>query len=341
MDTVTQITLGAAVGEAVFGQKVGNRAPFWGAIFGVVPDLDVLASPFVNEVQALAIHRGITHSLFFCLLAAPLFGWLLSRYYRKENTSWKGWTLLVFWVLLTHIFIDACTSYGTQVLQPFSNYSLSLNSIFIIDPFFTLPLMAGILTALFFHRNSIHRKWANRIGLILSTLYLLTGFGIKTHVNSVLEQNFENRQIHPRKYMTTPAPFSIFLWTGYAVEGDSIHAGLYSIFDDDQKISLHSLPQNKSLLDPYRGQLPVERLTWFSQGYYAVSLQRDAVLVHDLRFGRSDLWLSEKPHPYFWSYRLKFNNDSTRVTGFEQFEASLDTRGEIWSKLISRMFGEQ
>src|SRR6056297_3249810 len=179
MDTVTQITLGAAVGEAVLGKKLGNKAPLWGAIFGVVPDLDVLVNPFVSEVQALAIHRGLSHSLFFSVVAAPLFGWLLYRYYqdRNSNVSWQDWSLLVFGAIITHIFVDACTSYGTQVLQPFSNYPLSLNSIFIIDPFYTLPLMAGILTALFLKRG-VNRRWANWIGLGMSTLYLLAGFGV-------------------------------------------------------------------------------------------------------------------------------------------------------------------
>lgn len=341
MDTVTQITLGAAVGEAVLGNKIGNKAPLWGAVLGVVPDLDVLVSPFVSEVQELAIHRGITHSLFFCVLAAPFFGWLLNRYYKEEQTRWKSWSALVFWVLLTHIFIDVCTSYGTQVLQPFSNYSLSLNSIFIIDPFYTLPLMAGIVTGLFFRRNSARRVWANRIGLFASTLYLLAGFGIKAHVNSVFEQNFESEQIHPQKYMTTPAPFTIFLWTGYAVEDDSIHAGLYSVFDNDRNIQFQSLQQNKSLLGPYHDQLPVERLIWFSRGYYAASMHRNEVLVHDLRFGRSDLWLNDGSYPYVWNYRLEFNNDSTRVIGFEQFEPSFDTSGDVWDRLLDRTFGEE
>lgn len=341
MDTVTQITLGAAVGEAVLGKKIGNKAPLWGAFFGVVPDLDVFVSPFVTEVQALAIHRGITHSLFFCILAAPVFGWLLDRCRSKPNASWQDWSLLVFWVLITHIFIDVCTGYGTQVLQPFSNSSLSLNSIFIIDPFYTLPLLAGIVTALFLRRNDKARRWANYTGLAISSLYLLAGLGIKTHVNSVFEQNFKTQQIHPQKYMTTPAPFSIFLWTGYAEEGDTLHAGLYSVFDDDRRIDFHSLRQNKSLLEYYRGQLPVERLIWFSRGYYAATKDSNRVLVHDLRFGRSDLWLTDGPAPYVWNYELHFNEDSTKVTGFEQFEPSFDTRGELFGKLTGRILGKE
>lgn len=341
MDTITQITLGAAVGEAVLGKKIGNKGAVWGAAFGVLPDLDVLASPFVSEVQALAIHRGLTHSLFFCVVAAPLFGWLLYRYHQKMEAGWRDWSLLVFLALLTHIFIDCCTSYGTQILQPFSNYSFSLNSIFIIDPFYTLPLAAGILTALFLNRNSDKRRWANNVGLALSSLYLLAGLGVKMHVNSVFEQNFAKQQIHPQKYMTTPAPLSIFLWTGYAEEGDSLYVGLYSIFDDDRDIQFHRISQNEDLLAPYRNQLPVERLVWFSQGYFAASKNSPNLIVHDLRFGRSDLWLGDGSAPFVWNYRLKFNEDSTQVTGFQQFEPSFDMNRETWQKLLNRALGKE
>lgn len=340
MDTITQITLGAAVGEALLGKKIGNRAALWGAAFGVMPDLDVLASPFVSEVQALAIHRGITHSFFFCIVAAPLFGWLLQRYQKNDATR-KEWSWLVFWVFLTHIFIDVCTSYGTQVFQPFSNYSLSLNSIFIIDPFYTLPLLSGLLTALFLNRSSINRRWANGLGIGISSLYLLLGLGIKYHVNGVFKQNFTQQQINPEQYMTTPSPLNIFLWTGYAEANDTLYAGLYSIFDENHKVDFQSIPQNKELLQRYRNQLPVERLIWFSRGYYAAEKSPEGLIVHDLRFGRSDLWLSDRKVPFVWNYKLKFNSDSTRVTGFKQFEPSFDMRADMWNRLIERVLGKK
>ncbi len=341
MDTITQITLGAAIGEAVLGKKIGNKAPLWGAVFGVVPDLDVLASPFISEMQALAIHRGITHSLFFSMLAAPIFGWLLYRYRKKKDVSQWEWSAMVFAALITHIFVDACTSYGTQVLQPFSNYTLSFNSIFIIDPFYTLPLITGVLAALFYRRTSAKRRWANNLGIVLSSLYLLLGFGIKAHVNSVFEQNFAQQDIHPEQYMTTPAPFSVFLWTGYAEEKDTVYAGLYSVFDSNSKITFTAVSQNESLLARYKDQLPVERIIWFSQGYYAATKTDEGLTAHDLRFGRSDLWLSDNPAPYVWNYRLQFNRDSTQVTGFNQLEPSFNARGEMWGQLVNRIFGEK
>ena len=57
MDSLTQIVLGAAVGEAVLGKKVGNKAMLYGAIAGTIPDLDVLARFYVDTVTATEWHR--------------------------------------------------------------------------------------------------------------------------------------------------------------------------------------------------------------------------------------------------------------------------------------------
>ena len=58
MDSLTQITLGAAVGEAVLGKRVGNKAAFWGAVCGTIPDLDVMLNPLFSEATQLAICLG-------------------------------------------------------------------------------------------------------------------------------------------------------------------------------------------------------------------------------------------------------------------------------------------
>ena len=341
MDTITQITLGAAVGEAALGKKMGNKAPLWGAFLGIVPDLDVLVTPFVSEVEALSLHRGLTHSLLFCALAAPVIGLLLNRWYSDKRVGPYRWSWMVFGVLITHVGIDLCTTYGTQILQPFSDQLFSFNSIFIIDPFYTLPLMGGIITALFMRRTSSQRRWANYIGIGLSSLYLLAGLAIKTHINTVFEQNFEQQNIKPTQYMTTPTPFNIALWSGYAVEGDTLYAGLYSIFDEDRRIQFQSVPQNKQLLTPFRGQLPVERLLWFAQGYFTVEKKYGNLLVHDIRFGRSDLWLKEQPAPFVWNYKLQFEPGMQKTTGFRRFEPGFSTRTKLWGPFLDRVLGEE
>ncbi|RAJ11340.1 inner membrane protein [Arenibacter echinorum] len=60
MDSLTQIVLGAAVGEAVLGKKVGNKAMMYGAIAGTIPDLDVMANYVTDTVTAIEWHRGFT-----------------------------------------------------------------------------------------------------------------------------------------------------------------------------------------------------------------------------------------------------------------------------------------
>ena len=74
MDIVTQIALGAAVGEATLGRKVGWRAPVWGGLCGLLPDLDVLW-PFADPVSAFTWHR-YTHALAVLVLATLIVAWL-------------------------------------------------------------------------------------------------------------------------------------------------------------------------------------------------------------------------------------------------------------------------
>ena len=93
MDSLTQIVLGAAVGEVVLGKKVGNKAMLWGAIAGTIPDLDVYQSLFFDSLRANELHRGFSHSILFSLLFSPLLAWLVTN---KEK-----WTLAS---LITIIF---------------------------------------------------------------------------------------------------------------------------------------------------------------------------------------------------------------------------------------------
>lgn len=107
MDSLTQMVLGAAVGELVLGRKVGNKAILWGAIGGTIPDLDVLSSLFLDDLRANEVHRGVTHSLLFSLVAAPLFG----RWVKWHHRSF----LAVFIALLALVFLPGATHIGTQV----------------------------------------------------------------------------------------------------------------------------------------------------------------------------------------------------------------------------------
>lgn len=97
VDSLTQLTLGAACGEATTGRKIGNRALLWGAIGGTLPDFDVLANFMTDEITAMAFHRGITHSLFFAFTAPFLLAWMTHRFYNSGFYNAPGGKRLAFW----------------------------------------------------------------------------------------------------------------------------------------------------------------------------------------------------------------------------------------------------
>lgn len=119
MDSITQLTLGAAVGEVVLGRKVGNRAMVWGAIAGTLPDLDVFANFAADETSALAFHRAITHSLTYAALSPLVMGWLVSRMYDpvQRKTFWRDWALtgLSFFMLIALGSLNMPIEAGTVV----------------------------------------------------------------------------------------------------------------------------------------------------------------------------------------------------------------------------------
>lgn len=92
MDSLTQIVLGAAVGEVVLGKKIGNKAMLWGAIAGTIPDLDVYQSLFYDKLTANELHRGFSHSILFSIIFAPLLAWLARN---REKWSLVGFITLI------------------------------------------------------------------------------------------------------------------------------------------------------------------------------------------------------------------------------------------------------
>src|SRR5690606_29423639 len=118
MDSLTQVTLGAAVGVAVMGRRTAVwKAALWGGVAGTLPDLDV----FIDHGDALrnmTLHRGASHALFWLTLAAPVLAALPAALHR-ERAHFRRWWLAMWLALVTHPLLDAMTVYGTHLLLPF------------------------------------------------------------------------------------------------------------------------------------------------------------------------------------------------------------------------------
>ena len=108
MDSITQITLGAAVGEIVLGKKVGNRAMLWGGIAGTIPDLDILLNAVMDPINALAQHRGFSHSFVFAIISCWGFGWLVHKLYESETYK-KPWYkgIVMIGALIALLFVSS------------------------------------------------------------------------------------------------------------------------------------------------------------------------------------------------------------------------------------------
>lgn len=119
MDSVTQIVLGAAVGEVVLGKKVGNRALLWGGIGGTIPDLDVIVGSFLSPIAELATHRGFSHSIVFAIIGGIFFGWGIQSIYQSKYHKYiaaVGWFLIPAGVLFfLNNFLDIPLGFATLV----------------------------------------------------------------------------------------------------------------------------------------------------------------------------------------------------------------------------------
>lgn len=341
MDSLTQVVLGASVGEAILGKKVGNRAVLWGAIGGTIPDLDVLLNPFLSDVQGTLAHRTFSHSLIVLTLLAPLLGYLVHRLYRtKTSATTLDWTWLFLGALLTHPLLDAFTNYGTMLFYPFSDARISWRTIFIIDPLYTLPLLVATIGVLFYPKTARRRQRLNRIGLVLSTAYLLLTVVVKLYVNQVVEEKLAQQGISARKFMTSPAFFNTLLWSVVVKEADGYQVGYRSLLDGDEAIDFQFVPKNAALLMPYcQPSSPVRQeirdLIQFTERYYAVESAQAGVVLNDLRFGLLTGWF-DLDQSYIFSFRIHRADGVLRI---EQLDPERSPSVEDVERLWRRTWG--
>uniref|UniRef100_A0AB33KSA1 Metal-dependent hydrolase n=1 Tax=Tenacibaculum sp. Pbs-1 TaxID=3238748 RepID=A0AB33KSA1_9FLAO len=281
MDSLTQIVLGAAVGEAVLGKKVGNKAMLYGAIAGTIPDLDVYVGKLFDTVTALEIHRGFTHSVFFAIVFGWIFGWLISLY--EKNASTKEWALLMFWGFITHPILDAHTTWGTQLFWPL-DLRLAFKNIFVIDPLYTLPFLVFLLMAMFQRKGTAKRTKYNNLGLIISSSYMAITLVIKGITYSKFSHALKEQGISYKEIETKPTPFNTILWSANVETNDAYLIGYYSFFDT-KPIEFYSYPKNHHLLDDYKNNVSIKRLIKITKGWYTISEKNNLIYLNDLRFG--------------------------------------------------------
>lgn len=329
MDSLTQVVLGAAVGEAVLGRKVGNKAMLYGAIAGTIPDLDTFVGMTTDLVTSIEIHRGFSHSIVFSLIMAPIFGYLISLYEKKA--TWKQWSQLMFWGLLTHPILDAFTTWGTQLFWPLEN-RLEFKTIFVIDPLYTVPFLIFLILASLRKPNDPTRRKLNNMGLIISTSYLALTVAIKIYTFQQFEDSLERQGIHYLGMDNKPAPLNTILWTANVETPDAFLIGDYSLFDT-QMVRFKSYPKNHHYLGPLIDDPEVQRLIQITKGWFIITSDNGELYFNDLRFGKINPF--DEASKFTFSYRLVVQDG--KVVKVE--EAEKDTRdaramlGALWKRI--------
>jgi inner membrane protein len=290
MDSITQIVLGAACGEAVLGKKIGNKALLFGAIGGTIPDLDVFIGNLLynNQIDAMLFHRGFMHSILFSILGAFLLGWLVHKLYntrkREHTTTRRDWISLFFWSLLTHPILDCFTPYGTQLFAPFSNYRVAFNNIAVADPMYTLPFLICLLILMFYKRQTYKRRLWLKLGLGISSVYMLFTIGNKLYINSLFESSLSEKGVHYSRFSLQPSILNNILWYGIAETETSYFVGYYSLLDTKNRFSdLEELPKTRAA--ELSGNKGLKDLIWFSNNYFNISKNKDNTYAYsDLRY---------------------------------------------------------
>jgi inner membrane protein len=328
MDSLTQIALGSCVAAACVPPAQRRAAALLGAALGTVPDLDVFVD-YGDPVANFTMHRGFSHSL-LVLTALGLTLWAALRtWWTPVRTDPRRWLAAILLALLTHPLLDAHTAYGTQLFWPSAITPASWATLFIIDPLYTLPLLAGMIAVLIRPASRRAGRWL-AAGLILSTLYIGWSWTAKTFVTANARQTLAARGLHDAPMFVTPTPLNTLLWRVVVRTPDGHLEGLDSVVADDGEIEFTFHPSNHTALAETADIPAAQRLQWFAGGFVSASMEGDTLVLADLRMG-------QHPNYVFRHAIARRGNPHWHALEPQRMPTTLRTRdlATMWSRIWS------
>jgi inner membrane protein len=283
MDPLTQGTLGAAAAQSAADRRQIRSFAVAGAFGGLVPDLDILIRSDVDPLLYLEYHRQFTHSLVFIPVGAAICALVLYPWLKKSLDA-RSLYLACLLGYATHGLLDACTSYGTQLFWPFSDYRVAWNLISVVDPVFSVPLFAAAVAG--YLRRSRRIAVA---GLVWAGLYFIFGFVQQDRALVTAERLAADRGHSVDRITVKPAFANLLLWKSvYESDGryfvDAVRAGVRPTVCEGEHIERLEPSVHLPWLDERSVQArEVERFGWYSDGWLA--MDRDEPLyVVDVRY---------------------------------------------------------
>ena len=285
MDSLTQFVLGAGVGVAVLGRRIGPRkAAVAGGLLGTLPDLDVFV-PFDDPVDEFILHRGPTHSIFLQALAAPAFGEALCRIFEGLRDRRILTYAAVYLIFVSHAFLDALTIYGTRIFWPIWPEPISIGSVFVIDPLYTLPLLVMVLWSFFRGKSSDRFQSALALSFFLSTVYLAWGLTAQQMVQIRATDYLNKAGITPERLIASPTPFNSVVWRVIAIDGSRYFNLYLPAVGRIRDTTIYQHSRGNGLAGCLADNEALEKLAGFSKGFYRIEKRDGEILVADLRMG--------------------------------------------------------
>jgi len=339
MDPLTQGLLGAVTAQLGFRQRIGSASATWlAAGAAMAADLDIFAGAVLRLVgdrgggSALwRYHRGISHSLFVAPLIALLVAvpwWLWRRRKARDGPPAPSLGLLVACLALaalSHVFLDWCTSYGTQVLAPFSDRRFALDAIAIIDIIFTPILLATVLACWVVRRRGGGRSGRATVviasvGLALSMGYIAGGLVLRARAVRRARE-FARTQSSARILDVQAYPYlgTVLLWRATVQFEDGWLAARIRPMGGAAIRSNAVAKVDNVFVRRARRLEQVQTYAWFANGQlraqYRTDGPRHVVELHDMRYAPSPDSLES-----LWPVRVTFSGDG-HVIGIERLRS--------------------
>jgi len=271
--------------QSVARTEEKKPATLAGAVAGLLADADVLIRSADDPLLTIEYHRHFTHSLLFIPFGAAIACLLLWPLLRRRLAVPRLYLFCLAGFSLSGV-LDALTSYGTMLFWPFSEQRVALNLVPIVDPLFSLILLASLLLGLRLAQRSVAR-----IGLLLCAVYL--GFAVvqQQRAASVAAEMIAARAHVPVRQVVKPTLGNLLLWRSVYVHGgriyvDAVRVGLFTdnrIYPGES-VALYDLQTDLADLDSASTLgVDIRRFVHFSDGYVAFHPARPMVLG-DMRY---------------------------------------------------------
>lgn len=269
VDPLSQGAVGAAVAGSAVGRQRLAVVTVLGLLTGMAADLDVLIRSADDPLLFLDYHRQFTHALLLAPVGAGVCAVVAYPVARRWLTP-RGVFVCCLLGYLSHGLLDACTSYGTQLLWPFSEQRVAWNVVSVIDPAFTLPLAVLVVTGVLTRRVGLLRA-----GLIWVGCYLALGLVQSWRVEAGAERLAAERGHSPERLLVKPSFANLWLWkTVYRHDGfyyvDAIRAaGAVTYFPGERIAALGPAAEVPGAVPGSVQARDLERFRRFSAGYVA------------------------------------------------------------------------